>query len=102
MAADEINKMLKIMCENNGFIFVNNSELEPFLDDAVHLNWEGRKRIVNKYIQLLNNWNLGSEILESDHIDNDDAISVNEPDEIETFNKLREKILTIHVYFIIT
>lgn len=54
-AADEINKMLKIMCENNDFIFVNNSDLEPFLDDAVHLNWEGRRRLVNKYIKLLNN-----------------------------------------------
>ena len=52
--AMDINNILKLMCVNNNFIYIDNSFLnENDLDDAVHLSWDGRRKLVNNYLSIL-------------------------------------------------
>ena len=50
----EVNNLLKLLCFNNELIYIDNSFLsESDLDDQVHLSWDGRRKLVNNYINIL-------------------------------------------------
>ena len=52
----DINTILNTLCSENNYFFINNDFLDTnHLEDAVHLTWEGRRDLVNNYIQILNN-----------------------------------------------
>ena len=55
--AGEINILLKLLCIQHNFVFIDNSfitENDLHQGDEVHLSWEGRKKLVNNYLRILN------------------------------------------------
>ena len=56
--AGEINTLLKLLCIQHNFNFIDNSfitENDLHQGDEVHLSWEGRKKLVTNYLKILNN-----------------------------------------------
>jgi len=56
--ADEINVLLKLLCMQHNFIYIDNSFIsinDLHQGDEVHLGWEGRKKLVDNYLKILNN-----------------------------------------------
>ena len=52
----EVNSLLKLMCVDHNFIYIENDFLgKDDLDDEVHLSWDGRRKLVDNYIEFLNN-----------------------------------------------
>lgn len=51
----EVNAQLELLCEYNGFVFVDNDFIivESDLKDQVHLNPAGRGKLVDNYIAIL-------------------------------------------------
>ena len=50
----EINALLKLLCVDNNFTYIDNDFLtEEDLEDQVHLSWDGRRKLVNNYIAIL-------------------------------------------------
>ena len=53
--AKVINEFLKAMCLDNDFVFICNDDLlTSNLYDYVHLNNDGLNKLVNNYINVLN------------------------------------------------
>ena len=53
----EINDITRALCVENNFIYIDNDfltidDLEK--NDTVHLSWEGRRKLVSNYIDILN------------------------------------------------
>ena len=52
----DVNSLLKLMCVGHNFIYIDNDFLgKDDLDDEVHLSWDGRRKLVDNYIEFLNN-----------------------------------------------
>ena len=52
----DINEFLKLLCVQYNFFFIDNSfitQSDLNDDDEVHLSWEGRKKLVNNFINIL-------------------------------------------------
>ena len=58
MKAVDINNLLKVLCDENHFIYICNDFLvvdDLQQNDPVHLSWDGRRKLVTNYISILNN-----------------------------------------------
>ena len=51
--ASEINRMVKEECKRKNFKYVDITDLGKHLDGPVHLSWEGRKIMVDRFINIL-------------------------------------------------
>ena len=55
--ATDINNLLRSLCAENDFIFISNdflTENDLEKNDQVHLSWDGRRKFVTNYIDILN------------------------------------------------
>ena len=51
--AKEINMLVKEECRRKNFTYVDISDLGNHLDGPVHLSWEGRRKMVDRFIDIL-------------------------------------------------
>ena len=53
---DEVNDFLRSLCEENGYYFLDNSNIPPrFLRDFVHVAKPGNDVLFNNFLQCINN-----------------------------------------------
>ena len=50
--AKEINMIVKEECRRKNFTYVDITDLGNHLDGPVHLSWEGRKKMVDRFIDI--------------------------------------------------